>query len=46
MLEVKPDLVVKVPDEVARVLKKFIDVMPPELAKHHSPQQVINNKLS
>lgn len=45
MLELKPDKVVEIPDEVAGVLREFKDVMPPELPKHLPPRRAIDHQI-
>lgn len=37
LVEIKPDVMMELPDEVAAVLKEFEDVMPPELPKSLPP---------
>lgn len=45
LLEVKPDVKMKVPDDVAEVLKEFNDVMPSELPRHLPPQRVVDHQI-
>lgn len=37
LVEIKPDVMMELPDEVAAVLKEFEDVMPPKLPKSLPP---------
>ena len=39
MIEIKPDKQVEVPDVIAPILRRFADVMPPELPKKLPPRR-------
>ncbi|CAL5371561.1 unnamed protein product [Camellia sinensis] len=45
LVEIKPDLLVEVPDEVVEVLREFEDVMPPELPKSLPPRRATDHKI-
>lgn len=45
MLELKPDKVVEILDEVAGVLREFKDMMPPEPPKHLPPWRAIDHQI-
>ncbi|KAH7856309.1 hypothetical protein Vadar_006597 [Vaccinium darrowii] len=45
LVEIKPDVQVEVPDEVAGLLKEFADVMPPELPKYLPPRRATDHKI-
>ena len=45
LVEMKPDVVVEVPDSVAEVLEEFADMMPPELLKELPPRCVVDHKI-
>ncbi|KAA8541448.1 hypothetical protein F0562_025411 [Nyssa sinensis] len=45
LVEIKLDITVEVPDEVADLLKEFADVMPPELPKSLSPRRATDHKI-
>lgn len=45
LVEIKPDVQVEVPDEVAELLKEFADVMPPELPKSLPPRRATDHKI-
>ncbi|KAF7151574.1 hypothetical protein RHSIM_Rhsim02G0166800 [Rhododendron simsii] len=45
LVEIKLDVKVEVPDEVASLLKEFVDVMSPELPKSLPPRRTTNNKI-
>ena len=45
LVEVKPDVKMKVPDCVAELLKKYADILPPELPKKLPPRRDINHKI-
>ncbi|KAL0413714.1 UNVERIFIED_CONTAM: Transposon Ty3-I Gag-Pol polyprotein [Sesamum radiatum] len=42
LIEIKPDVVQEVPNEVAKVLEEFKDVFPPELPKKLPPRRAID----
>ena len=45
LVEVKPDVKMKVPDCVAELLKQYADVMPPELPMKLPPRRDIDYKI-
>ena len=45
MIEIKPDKQVKVPDVVAPILRRFTDVMPPELSKKLPPRRQTDHQI-
>lgn len=45
LLEIKPNKMVEVPDQVAELLGRFLDVMPPELPKKLPPMHAIDHKI-
>ena len=45
LIEIKPDVQVEVPDEVAGLLKEFKDVMPPELPKTLPPRRATDHQI-
>ena len=45
LVEIKPDLVVEVSDEVTNVLTEFRDLMPSELPKSLPPRRAIDHKI-
>ncbi|KAH7845877.1 hypothetical protein Vadar_006951 [Vaccinium darrowii] len=45
LVEIKPDVQVEVPDEVAELLEEFADVMPPELPKSLPPRRATDHKI-
>lgn len=45
LIEIKPDVVVEVPDAVADILSEFCDVMPPELPKKLPPRRAVDHKI-
>ena len=46
LVEIKPDLVVEVPDEIADVLTEFEDVMPSGLPKSLPPLRATDHRLT
>ena len=45
MIEIKPDKQVEVPDAVVPILRKFADVMPPELPKKLPPRRQTDHQI-
>ncbi|KAA8532253.1 hypothetical protein F0562_032286 [Nyssa sinensis] len=45
LVEIKPDTIVDVPNEVADLRKEFADVMPPKLSKFLSPRRATDHKI-
>ena len=45
MIEIKPDKQVEVPDAVAPILRRFADVMPPELLKKLPPRRQTDHQI-
>ncbi|KAK0596522.1 hypothetical protein LWI29_016484 [Acer saccharum] len=45
MVQIKPDVVVEVPDEIGEVLKEFEDVMPKELPKELPPRRQCDHQI-
>ncbi|KAI9178183.1 hypothetical protein LWI28_023646 [Acer negundo] len=45
MVQIKPDVVVKVPDKVGDILEEFMDVMPKELLKELPPRRQCDRRI-
>ena len=45
LIEVKPDQMVEIPDEIARVLDEYADLMPAELPKQFPPRRAIDHQI-
>ena len=45
MIGIKPDKYVEVPDAIAPILSRFIDVMPPELTKKLPPRRQTDHQI-
>ena len=45
LLEIKEDKAIEVPDQVAELLRDFVDVMPSELPKNLPPRRAIDHRI-
>ena len=45
LIEIKPNVLVEVPNAVVDVLEEFANMMPPELSKELPPHRAVNDKI-